>query len=188
MPGRRSYGRKISRGDRGSWRKNALKGTKKWQNTPHEKRVEERKHPTANWGFAGKSPHTLDREEEVQIKRSTSAPKASKEIDLRNAGEVKYAHSIGAIRIDKKGGITPVKGRTRVKNGKLYYVTGKQKSSLKGSGRHITKESRKASRENALKGTKKWEGMSHEQRVQHDKHPSGNWGFEGKSPSTKDRA
>ena len=116
MPGRRSYGRKISRGDRGSWRKNALKGTKKWENTPHEKRVEERKHPTSNWGFAGSSPHTLDREEEVQIKRATP-----QEIHLRNAGEVKYAHSIGAIRIDKKGGISPVKGSTYVKNGKLYY-------------------------------------------------------------------
>ena len=39
---------------------------------------------------------------------------------------MKYAYSIGAIRIDKKGGITPVKGKTRVKNGKLYYVTGKR--------------------------------------------------------------
>src|SRR5271157_5886673 len=104
MASRKSYGRKITRGDRISSRKNALKGTEKWHLTAHATRVEERKHPTSNWGFAGKSPHTLDREEEVQIKRATPH-----EIHLGKAGEVKYAHSIGAITIDKRGGITPVK-------------------------------------------------------------------------------
>ena len=116
MAGRRSYGRKITRSDRGVWGKNALKGTEKWHLTPHPQRVEERRHPTANWGFMGNSPHTLNREEAVQIKQARP-----EEIHLEKPAEVKYAHSIGAIRIDKKGGISPVRGKSYVKDGKLFY-------------------------------------------------------------------
>ena len=109
MAGRRAYSRKITRHDRGAWGKNALKGTEKWHLTPHAQRVEERRHPTSNWGFVGSSPHTLNRGEAVQIKQARPD-----EIHLANAKEVKYAHSIGAIRIDKKGGITPVRGKSYI--------------------------------------------------------------------------
>ena len=116
MAGKKSYGRKINRHDRGAWGKNALKGTEKWHLTPHAMRVEERKHPSANWGFVGSSPHTLNREEAVQIKQAKP-----EEIHLDKPAEVKYAHSIGAIRIDKKLGIEPVRGKSYIKDGKLFY-------------------------------------------------------------------
>jgi hypothetical protein len=59
--------RKITKRDREIWRKNALKGTKKWDNMSHPKRVKKIHRPTHSWGFSGKSPNTRPRKYKRKI-------------------------------------------------------------------------------------------------------------------------
>ena len=54
--------RKITKKDRKAFRKNALKGTRKWEKTPIGARRAERARKKHGWGFEGKSPHTKKRD------------------------------------------------------------------------------------------------------------------------------
>ena len=53
--------------------------------------------------------------------------------------------------------------------------------------RKATKAQRKTARKNALIGTREWENMSHAARVNARKKRDYSWGFEGKSPKTRER-
>ena len=44
-----------------------------------------------------------------------------REISLKHPGQVRNAEEIGALKVDKEGGVKPVKGRTHVSDGRLYY-------------------------------------------------------------------
>ena len=95
--------RRISHSDRLKWGSNAKKGSEKWHEMSHETRVERRQQPQGNWRFEGKSPRTVD------------------EIVLSNHAEVKEAEKNGVIKVAKNGAITPVKGKSHVRDGKLFY-------------------------------------------------------------------
>jgi hypothetical protein len=58
---------------------------------------------------------------------------------------------------------------------------------MQNKKRKITKKDREIWRQNALKGTKKWENMSHTQRAKKMHMPTHSWGFEGHSPKTRQR-
>lgn len=116
-----------------------------------------------------------------------------KEINLNEEYEVRYAKEAGAIKIGRNGAVVPVRGKAYVKNGHLFYSDGRarRKSSRKKprarGGRKITAGDRSIWGQEARKGTEKWHGMSHAERVRRRHHPEGNWGFNGKSPNTRDR-
>jgi len=55
------------------------------------------------------------------------------------------------------------------------------------SKRRLSKSVRMKLRKNALKATRKWQRMSHKERVRARRSPYYSWGFEGKSPHTKPR-
>ena len=134
----------------------------------------------------------------------------NREINLNQEYEVRYAESVGAIKIAKNGAISPVSGRTYVKNNRLYYTPAAHAAVMnkrheekvevrktehkehrgkhsKHSGRSMTSEDRKKWASNSMKGTEKWHLMPHAERVERRKHPKGNWGFEGVSPNTRNR-
>lgn len=128
----------------------------------------------------------------------------NREINLEQEWEVRHAETIGAIHIAKNGAISPVKGRTYVKNGRLYYTPAThavamntkheeqhevRKSETKETkgGRKLTDSDRRTWSMNAMKGTQRWHLMPHAERVERRRNPKGNWGFEGKSPSTRNR-
>jgi hypothetical protein len=124
----------------------------------------------------------------------------NREINLEQEWEVRHAESIGAIKISKNGAISPVKGRTYVKNGRLYYTPAthavakntphnheENREVTKSGGRKVDDRDRSVWSSNAMKGTKKWHLMPHSERVDRRAHPKGNWGFEGRSPNTRNR-
>jgi hypothetical protein len=56
--------KKITQKDRKIWRRNALKGTRKWQRMSHKqrlRRIRASQWVGHGWGFSGKSPHTRPR-------------------------------------------------------------------------------------------------------------------------------
>lgn len=53
--------RKATRRDRKVWRRNALKGTRKWDYEKKATRERQRKRKDYGWGFEGKSPRTHKR-------------------------------------------------------------------------------------------------------------------------------
>jgi len=61
--------RKLSKSVRLKLRKNALKGTKKWEKMSHKTRIKARHKKYYSWGFEGKSPHTKPRPYALKPKR-----------------------------------------------------------------------------------------------------------------------
>jgi len=64
----------------------------------------------------------------------------------------------------------------------LHYI-----NEIKMAKRKLTWTGRLQLRNNALKGVKKWEHMSHRERVRARHKKNYSWGFEGRSPNTRPR-
>ena len=44
-----------------------------------------------------------------------------REISLKNPGQVRDAEAVGALKVGKDGEVKPVKGKTHVSDGRIYY-------------------------------------------------------------------